>query len=168
MKILTIAASLSLVASALAGDDSLPDITDPIEVRVALYGMLAEASDEVVADHYAVLKADRDRLAGLVDALGFGVVSTLPSTDRPAEMRDQLYDLIAQSSDGELVGYYGVLREGRARGFSARMEERLKEWHEWRSDPENEKVAAAIERLLLDECMRDNMLRNEVFLKTGQ
>lgn len=168
MRILMIVASLSFVASALAADDSLPDISDPIEVRVTLYGMLAEASDEVVADHYAVLKADRDRLAGLVDALGLGAVSTLPSTDRPTEMRSRLYDLIAQASDGELVGYYRVLREGRARGFSARVEERLKKWHEWRSDPENEKIAAAIERLLLDECRRDNMLRNEALLKLEQ
>lgn len=97
---------LLFVASALVGDDHLPDTTDPIEARVAFYGLLAEASDDTVADYYAVLKADRDRIAGLLDAFGFGTVSTLPDTDRPAEMRRQLYDLIAQSGDGELVGYY--------------------------------------------------------------
>lgn len=59
-----------------------------------------------------------------------------------------------------------VMREGRARGTSsARIEARLKKWQEWRSDPDNEKVAAAIERLLLDECMRNNALRNEALLK---
>ena len=159
---------LLLVASASVGDDTLPDTKDPIEVRVALYSWLAEARDEVVAEHYAILKADRDRLAGLVEALGFGTVSTLPDTDRPAEMRNHFYDLIAQSGDGGLVGYYGVLREGRARGSSAHIEARLKKWHEWRSDPDNEKVAAAIERLLLDECLRNNALRNEALLKIEQ
>ena len=48
------------------------------------------------------------------------------------------------------------------------MEARLKKWREWRSDPDNEKVAAAIERLLLDECMRDMSLRNEALLKIEQ
>ncbi len=109
------------VASASVGDDSLPDTTDPLEVRLALYGLLAEASDDMVAEHYAVLKADRDRLAGLVEAFGFEGISTLPETGRPAEMRTQFYDLIARSGDGELVGYCRVLREGRARGSSARL-----------------------------------------------
>jgi len=157
---------LLFVASALVGDDHLPDTTDPIEVRVAFYGLLAEASDETVAEHYATLKADRDRIAGLLDAFGFGTVSILPHTDRPVEMRRRLYDLIAQSGDGELVGYYRVMREGRARGVSStRIEARLKKWQEWRSDPDNEKAAAAIERLLLDECMRKNALHNEALLR---
>ena len=63
---LTLVAILSAASTSVAQESLLPETTDPIEVRLGLYGLLAEASDDVVAEHYAILKADRDRLAGLV------------------------------------------------------------------------------------------------------
>lgn len=95
--------------------DALPDLESVSEIRDALYGLLRDSSDAVLASDYAFLQTARDKK---IDALRYGDHGVLPKPlldlyADPQALRNALYDLFGQATEQEIVEHYATLKKGR-------------------------------------------------------